>query len=111
MWRFYVDISYTDEVGMNTEAERLQFVIRFAEMNLESLRQGDWMNLRDDLCAFFADMSEHPIILFPMLPPLPQHFPEEDFRNLQADVRYIINNLVGVRDNDEDMRWLWDSGR
>src|SRR5919202_5707434 len=41
-----------EDRGMATAAERLQFVIRFVQLDLDALRPGDWLNLRDDLMAF-----------------------------------------------------------
>jgi hypothetical protein len=37
---------------MKTDAERLQFVVRFAQMDLSTLRRGDWFNLLEDLETF-----------------------------------------------------------
>lgn len=85
-----------------TAAKRLQFAIRFAQMNLDALRPGDWLNLRDDLAIFLGCKSGHGytiedkggIATAPLAHPLPQEFSEEDFRALQKDVEVIVNSLV-----------------
>jgi hypothetical protein len=35
-----------------TQEDRLRWVIRFAQMDLDTLRPGDWVNLRDDIHLF-----------------------------------------------------------
>jgi len=37
---------------MDTAEERLEFAVRFAGLDLDSLRKGDWLNLQDDVRAF-----------------------------------------------------------
>ena len=37
---------------MQTDERRLRFAFRFVEMDLNGLRLGDWLNLREDLQAF-----------------------------------------------------------
>ena len=39
---------------MTGTPERLQFAVRFATMDLDAARPGDWSNLRDDLTDFFG---------------------------------------------------------
>jgi hypothetical protein len=35
-----------------TQEDRLQFAVRFAQMDLDTLRAGDWLNLREDFLGF-----------------------------------------------------------
>jgi hypothetical protein len=39
-------------------AERLKFAVQFAPLDLDRLRPGDWMNLRDDLGQFIFGARE-----------------------------------------------------
>ena len=91
---------------MKTDAERLQFVIRFAQMDLDTLRPGDWLNLRDDLGSFLTGSlygheyyaGDTPIggdvEVCPMDPPYPLEYPEDAFRELQQETRYILRTMV-----------------
>ena len=88
---------------MQTVAERLQFIIRFAQMDLDALRPGDWLNLRDDLTAFLSMAGPSAGIVIPYVyPPGPQDFPEAGFRALQAAVldvlRCLLDNRAGISD-------------
>src|SRR5262249_34527937 len=91
---------------MKTDAERLQFVIRFAQMDLDTLRPGDWLNLRDDLGAFltgslygqeyYADDTPTggDVEVRPMDPPYPAEYPEDAFRELQEETLHILQTMV-----------------
>src|SRR5215471_1040577 len=86
---------------MSTAAERLQFVIRFAQMDLDALRPGDWLNLRDDFLTFFGRRGQREplagrggILTSPLDHPLPEEYSEENFRALQAEVHHILSCLV-----------------
>src|SRR5262245_9598072 len=39
---------------MQTADDRLTFAVRFAQMDLDHLRAGDWLNLRDDADTFLG---------------------------------------------------------
>jgi hypothetical protein len=92
---------------MKTAAERLQFVIRFAQMDLESLRAGDWLNLREDCMAFLGievqggmigiqlPRDSGGIIGLPLNSPFPTELSVEDFKGLQSDTRRILDEWVG----------------
>ena len=91
---------------MKTDAERLQFVIRFAQMDLDTLRPGDWLNLRDDLGSFLTGSlygqeyyaGDTPmgrdVEVRPMDPPFPYEYPEDAFRELQEETRHILRTMV-----------------
>src|SRR5262249_15382771 len=91
---------------MKTDAERLQFVIRFAQMDLDTLRPGDWLNLRDDLGSFLTGSLYGPeyytgdtpiggdVEVRPMEPPFPYEYPKDAFRELQQKTRYILCTMV-----------------
>lgn len=88
---------------MQTNQDRLNFVVDLAQKNLEGLRPGDLLNLRDDFVSFFAKKGEDmrgPIgeIVLPFTKPLPQDFTVEDFESLQKDVYPILNEIVAGRD-------------
>lgn len=108
---------------MKIAEERLRFVVAFAEKNLDGLRPGDWLNLRDELGRFLGDdvwrfrgmtmsSSGGPIPIpqgdpqqdflgftSPLEPPLPEDYPEEGFRALQREVRELLKRVVDVRDD------------
>lgn len=102
-------------MGIQTAAERLQFVIRFAQIDLESLRAGDWLNLREDCLAFLGievqggmlgiqiPRDSGGIIAMPLNSPLPIEFSVEDFKTLQADTRRILDEWVGPAPGEQGM--------
>jgi hypothetical protein len=104
-----------------TNADRLQFAVRFAEMNLDALRPGDWLNLHEDFLNFLmlkspvwlrdegrvimADdngtlvATDQPIAHLGVSGilewyPTPGAFTEEDFRDLQKDVRALLYSFA-----------------
>src|SRR5262245_52193143 len=86
-----------------TASERLQFAIRFAfRTDLNNLRPGDLLNLRDDLAIFLGCKSGQSdtlrgkggIVATPLAHPLPAEFSEADFRSLQEEVGQILQGLV-----------------
>ena len=91
-----------------TDTERLQFLIRFAQLDLDALRPGDWLNLRDDLGGFltgsvygryYADLADYEpmggdIEIRPFDPPSPLEYPEEAFRDLQKETLHILESMV-----------------
>jgi hypothetical protein len=87
---------------MKTAEDRLAFAIDFAQKDLTQLRQGDWLNLKEDFEAFFltAGQSATPqdlggIITMPVTAPLPQDFTAEDFRRIQE---LTLNILASAAD-------------
>jgi hypothetical protein len=112
-------------------AERLKFAVQYAQLDLDRLRPGDWMNLRDDLEQFifgsheqraraseeFAEMVKRSLPdrdlitremlrrlreLYLLEPPHPREYPEDAFRALQEDVHSLLRGLVGSRDRRGD---------
>jgi hypothetical protein len=90
---------------------RLQFVVRFAQLDLSSLRRGDWLNLREDLAWFLVGMHYGPRFDFGRDEmPLAHHdmiawaselvtgddWPDEAFVQLQAELRALLNDLVST---------------
>jgi hypothetical protein len=89
------------ELPTITTTWRLQFAIRFAQMDLETLRPGDWLNLRDDLAVFlgyalgiYEREQKGELDTSDLQGTLPQAFTEADFRSLQADVKQVLQSLV-----------------
>ena len=91
---------------MPTVAEQLQFVVRFVQMDLATLQPGEWGDLRHDLYTFFwgkpgeelPRFSLGHVMITPLGLPPPQDFPEGNFRDLQAETRYILYGMLGLRD-------------
>jgi hypothetical protein len=89
-----------------TDTERLQFLVRFAQLDLDTLRAGDWMNLREDLGWYLTgsllghryDAGDVPVggdmEIRPFDPPLPFEYPEDAFRALQREALGILTTLV-----------------
>lgn len=76
-------------VAMNTDLERLNFVLQLAKMNLDTLREGDKLNVRDDVIAFLewpphVDASRW----------LQQNLDLSHIREMQDDTRYILQGLA-----------------
>ena len=115
-----------------TSEDRLRFAVRFAQMNLDTLRTGDWLNLREDFLGFLmrgphvqpystTPMTSivspeaspevfQPLISMGMLGIIPAEYPsaesfsDDDFRALQADVRDWFSSLTHLRSPGE--AWL-----
>lgn len=69
---------------MKSNEERLHFVIRFAEMKLDLLREGDWLNLKEDILDFLD------------WPSLRQaEITREAVAALQDEVAGVLHDIVG----------------
>jgi len=87
-----------------TPAERLQFAVQFAQLDLGALRPGDWLNLNDDFLEFFGVRRNDHVELLQVegIPVSPRCFDpamreedtREDFEALQKEVRDILYRLV-----------------
>lgn len=101
---------------METAQDRLAFAVRFAQMDLDRLRPGDWLNLRDDLVAFLGhreavdlreaekakdlDLALAPrggIVAKAWKHPRPEEMTEADLRDLQKKAREFLNYVVEAR--------------
>jgi hypothetical protein len=80
------------EERMNTAEDRLRFVVEFASMDLDRLRPGDWMNLKDDLQAFLC--LDQVVVEGRR----PQDFSPDEFRALQQEVQQVLRELVQHRE-------------
>jgi hypothetical protein len=131
---------------MNPTHDRIAFMVRFAGLDLDRLRAGDWMNLRDDLAVFLhgrtvltpeharklaripdqlaADTAKRKVeaiirsqgflalnfgdgrgleravasgvVAIADEPPLPGDLTEQDFRELQKEVRTLFDMVVAI---------------
>jgi hypothetical protein len=106
MWlkgvKIYYKESMTMERPLRDTAKRLKFAIHFAAMDLDNMRPGDWLNLKDDL-ASFLDCKRRPrvyvhtkgaVLVNPSEQPLPGEYTDEDFRALQQDTNLLLQSLV-----------------
>ena len=89
---------------MKTADERLRFALEFSQMDLDVLREGDWLNLRDDLRAFvWLGAGEHTrddlagVVTVPLAKPLPQDMTEPDFRALQREAWSFFGGVVTIQ--------------
>jgi len=94
---------------MASAAQRLQFVVAFAQMDLEGFRPGDWLNLREDLGLCLAgpwaglELGRDPlpltgdgedILARATVPPFPDTYSEESVQRLQVETFTILNDMV-----------------
>jgi hypothetical protein len=92
---------------MLTVQERIRLMLDFAGMELDQLRAGDWMNLREDLLAFIMGIrQEGPVAMtmpvwdtggvlaVPLTHPMPQELTPEEFQALQAEVRSCLQSMI-----------------
>lgn len=95
---------------MLSTQEQMQFVVRFAGMDLDRLRPGDWLNLQDDFKRYLYNGYDRPgpetprtaLLLIPEDHAAPLDHPdsnlsEDEFRRLQQEVRGILQKVVAVR--------------
>ena len=95
----------TELKSVMTAVDRIKFAIRLANANLDMLRPGDWINLKDDLCDYLAygegrgytlrDMGGIGANVIPGTP-LPTEYGEREFRSLQAELRGILGGATGT---------------
>src|SRR5215831_5040980 len=70
------------------------FAVQFAQRDLSRLREGDWLNLREDFETYLGRRGVVSIAgetgpawcASPITPPLPEHYTKQDFEALQARV-------------------------
>ncbi len=91
---------------MNTAEARLKFAVGFADLNLDALRPGDWLNLREDLARFlgFAPQGRDTTLgamggafTDTLMPPYPQDYPKDLMHTLQAEVKGVMRALIETR--------------
>ena len=85
-------------------ADFLQFAVAFAQLDLDALRQGDWLNLREDFEMYMGRTSligasgqcilaypvQHDTAGSPLVWPLPAQFTPQDFKNLQQRISPVV---------------------
>jgi hypothetical protein len=88
---------------MVNATQRLQFVVRFVQLDLDTLRPGDWLNLqwelRDFLLPTHQDLGVRGLHTFPVDPPVPEEYSRADFRALQAEARELLAMVIDSRDD------------
>jgi hypothetical protein len=92
-----------------SRADRLQFVVRFAQLDLTTLRRGDWLNLREEMEWFLIGIRYEPgfdfgtdeipvqagdLVVHPDDPPTSDAFTPEACAQLQADLRTLLSGLA-----------------
>jgi len=77
--------------------ESLEWAVSFAGRDLDELREGDWLNLRDDLARFFGGVWRTPGELtgFTTRPnPLPQKAPQPEILRIQREARRLLERAA-----------------
>jgi len=77
---------------MKTAEEQIQFFVDFASRDLSIAREGDLLNLRDDLGELLVGNG-----FYQLEPPFLRDYQIEDFHNLQEEIRAFFNQLVESR--------------
>jgi hypothetical protein len=86
----------TSEKRFATGKDRLRFALEFAQLNLDRLREGDWLNLKEDFREFLVPKDGYSLdemgglIVSPFEPSV-FDFTEKDFRSLQPAVRGLFS--------------------
>ncbi len=83
---------------MRTAEERIKFAVSLATADLETLRAGDWLNLKEDLALYLHAEREIPqtleslsgIVVSAIVPPLAQDYTRKDFLDLQEQIRKFL---------------------
>jgi hypothetical protein len=90
---------------MGNARQRFQFVVRFASLDLDRCREGDWLNLKEDLRDFLlpthTSLRPGGLHLWPTDHPLPEEYSADDFKALQAEVRDLLALVVVSRTGNE----------
>jgi hypothetical protein len=100
--KIYYKESIAVERPLSDTAKRLKFAIQFAAMNLDDMRPGDWLNLKDDLASFLGQKrgqrtyiaTKSAVRVTPLEHPLPDEYTEENFRALQQETNLLLQSLV-----------------
>src|SRR5215471_13514449 len=80
-------------------SERLEWAVKFSQMDLDPLRPGDLLNLRDDLRNFVHPIigerlkGSHAFSLAAIEQPLTSEYTPNDFKALQRDVYNYLNEF------------------
>src|SRR5215216_1413967 len=83
---------------MKTVTEGLQFILRFAQMDLDAFRPGDWLNVRDDLSDFLHMAAWTGSVKPVFQHPWPGELPEADLRALQSEILTMLRDLLESRE-------------
>src|SRR5262249_42348049 len=79
------------------DTEQLKFIVDFANRDLKNQREGDWINLQEDLSHFFpiiADLLPQTIIFDPRQDPEARRYPKPKLVTLQAELRLLLHVRV-----------------
>jgi hypothetical protein len=74
--------------------EQLKFVVDFANRDLQNQREGDWINLQEDLSRFFpiiGELSPQTIIFDPRQDTEAQRYPKPKLEMLQPELRALLH--------------------
>src|SRR5262245_30235752 len=92
---------------MMSDTERWQFILHFAQMDLDNLRPSGWLKLREDLGWFLTgsvagrrydtgdELVPGDIEIRPFDPHHPWEYPEESFRALQQEILPLVQGWAG----------------
>jgi hypothetical protein len=99
------DLNASDAPLMTTHRQRFAFVLRFAAMDLQHMRPGDWLNvrweLRDFLLPIHASLAPGGVHLHPTAGPDPDNYPVDLLRALQGEVQDMLQMVIASRANPQ----------
>jgi hypothetical protein len=85
------------------DQQRLEFAVKFAQTDFSTMREGDWLNLREDVADFISPQKRgipppgpYRGVLIPRREPLLNSKTEAEA--LQTDVYGILSEVVSVRE-------------
>jgi hypothetical protein len=92
----------TSSAPLLSGTEFLQFAIEFAQMNLDDLREGDWLNLREDFETYTSrrgwvsieSVSGACVLVSCVEPPLPENFELRHFQALQRVTLPLLRQIA-----------------
>ena len=86
--------------------EQFRFIADFADMDLEQMREGDWINLQEDLAHFLPTQADEGFTLFDAEEdPEAKKYPKPKIVELQKVVRYLLPSDLAGWDTTSAIAW------
>ncbi len=87
-----------DSGGSDFE-QRLKFLVQFAQMDLDVLRPGSWMNLRDDLQVFLQGEPQRGDLITQLKDTSMQEYPERAIKSLQGILKILVSQAADASED------------
>ena len=76
--------------------QRMEFLIRFVGLDLANLRQGDQLNLQDDIKRFLGSVRAPGEVVVSFKEKDGERYPEKSVRDLQGRVRILFSQVANA---------------